>query len=77
MSDVPDYDLDPVALDIFDLMRRQPGDTFSPDALASQLGYARSEIDAALTQLEQLGFASRAQAQGADVYGLSPGAPEL
>ena len=77
MSDIPEYDLDAVAQDIFDLMRRQPGDAFSPDALADQLAYPRPEIETGLAQLEQLGFINRARPAGSDVYALSPGAPEL
>lgn len=77
MSDAPEYNLDPVALDIFDLLRRQPGDTFSPDALADQLGYARTEIETGLAQLEQFGFVNRSQQDGSDSYIVSPGAPEL
>ena len=77
MSDSPEYNLDTVALDIFDLMRRQPGDTFSPDALAEQLGFPRRDIETGLAQLGQLGFINRSQPDSSDSYILSPGAPEL
>ncbi len=77
MTDVPPDDLDMVAQDVFDLMRRQPGDVFSPQALASALGYRRPEIEAALAQLLRIGFIEPAPAAGTDDYILSPAAPEL
>ena len=77
MTDVPPDDLDAVGQDVFDLMRRHPGEVFSPQALASVLGYARPEIEAALTQLLQLGFIEPSPAAGTAAYILSPAAPEL
>ena len=76
MTDVPHYDLDPVAQDIFDLMRRQPGDVFSPDALADELAYPPAEIAAALGQLLGLGFIEHSPAEAA-TFILSSSAPEL
>lgn len=77
MSALPDYDLDAAALDIFDLMRRQPGDVFSREGLASELGYSAEEVDAGVKQLIQFGFVNQTQAGGATAYALSPSAPEL
>ena len=76
MTDVPHYELDVAAQDIFDLMRRQPGDVFTPDQLAGQLEYQPGEIDVGLRQLLDLGFVERAPgAPGSFI--LSGSAPEL
>ena len=77
MSETPAFDRDPIALEIYDLMRRQPGDIFSPESLATQLDYAVPEIVKPLALLEQLGLVERAGAGDAPAYILSPSAPEL
>jgi predicted transcriptional regulator len=76
MTDLPHYDLDPVEQDVFDLMRRQPGDVFSLDDLSGQLGTAAPEVKTALRRLLDLGFVERASGD-AEAFILSPAAPEL
>ena len=78
MSDAHEIDLDPTTLDIFDLMRRQPGDVFSCEDLASQLGYTTTEIETGLATLGRLGFVDKAETtSGSETFILSPSAPEL
>jgi DNA-binding MarR family transcriptional regulator len=76
MGDYPQYDLDPVTQEVFDLLRRQPGDVFSPDAIAEQVGYGGPDIAPALRQLLDLGFVEHAPGDQ-ERYILSPSAPEL
>ncbi len=76
MTDVPHYELDMAAQDIFDLMRRQPGDVFTPDQLAGQLEYQPGEIDVGLRRLLDLGFVERAPG-APESFILSGSAPEL
>ena len=78
MSDAHEIDLDPTTQDIFDLMRRQPGDVFSSEDLASQLGYTTAEIEPGLATLARLGLVDKANTStGAETFILSPSAPEL
>ncbi len=77
MSEASSFDLDPIAQEIFDLMRRQPGDIFSAESLATQLDDAEPEITTRLAQLERLGLVERAMTGDAPAYILSPSAPEL
>ena len=77
MSEAPGFDLDPIELEIFDLLRRQPGDIFSPEDIAAQLDYQASEVQPRLERLEQRGLVVRAAAHDDAAYILSPGAPEL
>ncbi len=76
MADVPHYELDPAAQDVFDLLRRQPGDVFTPDQLAGLLDYAAGEIDVALRHLLDLGFVEHAPG-ASESFILSGSAPEL
>ena len=78
MSEAPEYDLDPTTQDIFDLLRAQPGDAFSPDALAEQLGCTLAEVRRSLGTLVQLGLVDRTPTPaGTEAYSVSPAAPEL
>jgi DNA-binding IclR family transcriptional regulator len=78
MSDAHEIDLDPTTQDIFDLMRRQPGDVFSREDLAGQLDSTPAEIEAGLATLARLGFVDKAgTTTGAEAFILSPSAPEL
>ena len=76
MTDVPHYELDPAAKDVFDLLRRQPGDVFTPDQLAGQLEYPSGEISKALRRLLELGFVERASS-ASESFIVSGSAPEL
>ena len=77
MREAP-FDLDPTTQDIFDLLRAQPGDAFSPDALADQLGYTPADVRESLGTLAQLGLVERAPtATATEAYIVSPAAPEL
>ena len=78
MSEAPAFDLDPTTQDIFDLLRAQPGDAFSPEALAEQLDCTPAEVRESLGTLVQLGLVDRApSATGTEAYIVSPAAPEL
>ena len=78
MDETRYWDLEPTAQEIFDLMRRQPGDFFSPEALAEELDYPRAEIETGLAQLEQLELVERASGESENPgYILSPSAPEI
>ena len=78
MSAALGFDLDPTTQDIFDLLRVQPGDAFSPDALAVQLVCTPAEVRERLGTLAQLGLVERAPtATGTEAYIVSPAAPEL
>lgn len=77
MDHAPEAELDPIADEIFDLMRRQPGDIFSVDDIAVQLSYSASEITPALSRLEQRGLAELVAGRDPAAYILSPSAPEL
>jgi DNA-binding IclR family transcriptional regulator len=74
MNDGPELDLDADTRDVFDLLRRQPGDAFTVGALAEQLDFAPEEIRASLQTLERLGLVNRA---GVDRFIISPSAPNL
>jgi DNA-binding IclR family transcriptional regulator len=72
------WDLQPIAQEIFDLMRRQPGDIFSPEALAAELDYPPAEIGAGLEQLQQLGLVDQVSGAAESItYILNPSAPEI
>ena len=78
MSNAHEIDLDSTTQEVFDLMRRQPGDVFSCEDLANQLGYTTAEIEAGLATLSRLGFVDKAgTTTGTETFILSPSAPEL
>ena len=78
MREAPDFDLDPTTQDIFDLLRAQPGEAFSPDALTEQLGSTPADVRESLGTLTQLGLVDRAPTPtGTEAYIVSPAAPEL
>ncbi len=78
MQHHPELDLDQTSLDIFDLLRRQPGDAFSAAALAAELGEALDQITASVATLERLGLVNRVgEADGEPRFIVSPSAPEL
>ena len=78
MSNAHEIDLDSTTQEVFDLMRRQPGDVFSCEDLANQLGYTTTEIEAGLATLSRLGFVDKAGTPAdVDRFILSPSAPEL
>ncbi len=78
MDPRPGLDLDATTLDIYDLLRRQPGDAFSVAALAEQLGESIEPINAGIATLERLGLVNRLEDAGAEpAFIISPSAPEL
>ncbi len=72
-----ELDLDPVTLDILDLLRRQAGDAFSAEELADQLDYTPAEVETGLARLGELGFVEKTERAGAPAFIISSGAPEL
>ncbi len=78
MKQAHDLDFDPLTQEVFDLLRRQPGDVFTVDAIAEELGYTVEEVAPGLARLEGQGLANRAQTDGgAEGFICSPSAPEL
>ena len=71
-------DLDATTLDIYDLLRRQPGDAFSAAVLAEQLDESIEPINGGIATLERLGLVNRLEDAGAEpTFIISPSAPEL
>jgi hypothetical protein len=69
-------DFDPVALEVFDFFRRQPGEAFAVDAIASEIGYDADEVRAGLFELLERDLIIE-QGIANPTYRLSDAAPEL
>ncbi len=78
MSESSDLQFDPTMQDVFDFLRRHPGEAFSGEAVARQLGDATKDVQAALSALQARGLAEeRSSATGELAYIVSPSAPNL
>ncbi len=78
MSEASDLQFDPTMQDVFDFLRRHPGEAFSGGAVAQQLGDANEDVQAALRALQARGLADeRSSATGETTYIVSPSAPNL
>ncbi len=78
MSAADDLHLDATMQDIFDFLRRQPGDSFTSVDIARQVGSADDDVETALNELESRGLVDkRQQAAGVAEYIVSPRAPNL
>ena len=75
MSD-SDRDLDPVALEVYDFFRRQPGEAFAVDAIATEIGYDADEVRAGLFELLERDLVIEKGITN-PTYILSDAAPEL
>lgn len=71
------HELDPVTADVYDLFRRQPGDTFDIEAIARQLGYDADAIEPSLAHLLGTGLIVKRGDGSETAYVLSTAAPEL
>ena len=77
MRDQAAFELDPTARDIYDVMRRQPGDQFTAQDIAALVGEDATIVSRLLSQLAQQGLITRSS-EGADArYVLNDAAPEL
>jgi DNA-binding MarR family transcriptional regulator len=64
--------------DVFDFLRRQPGDSFTSADIARQIGGAEVDVETALKELESRGLVDkRRQAAASAEYIVSPRAPNL
>ena len=78
MSEASDLQFDPTMQDAFDFLRRYPGEAFSTEAIAQQLGDADEDVQAALSALQARGLVDeRSSAAGEPTYIVSPSAPNL
>ncbi len=78
MSEASDLQLDPTMQDVFDFLRRHPGEAFSGEAIAQQNGDAAEDVQAALNALQARGLVDeRSSATGETTYIVSPSAPNL
>ena len=78
MSEASDLQLDPTMQDVFDFLRRQPGEAFSGEAIAQQLGEKDEDVQAALSALQTRELVDeRSSAAGETTYIVSPSAPNL
>ena len=78
MSEASDLQFDPTMQDVFDFLRRYPGEAFSGEAVAQQIGDADDDVHAALSALQARGLVDeRSSATGATTYIVSPSAPNL
>ena len=78
MSDTSDLQFDPTMQDVFDFLRRHPGEAFSGAAVAGQIGDAHEDVQAALSALRARGLIDERQpATGETTYIVSPSAPNL
>ncbi len=78
MSKASDLQLDPNMQDVFDFLRRHPGEAFSSEAIAQQIGDADEDVQAALSALQARGLVDEGSpATGETTYIVSPSAPNL
>ncbi len=78
MSAADDLHLDGSMQDVFDFLRRQPGDSFTSVDIARQIGGAEVDVETALKELESRGLVDkRRQAAASAEYIVSPRAPNL
>ena len=78
MSASDELHLDATMQDIFDFLRRQPGDRFTSADIARQVGSADVDVETALNELESRGLVDkRQQVAGSAEYIVSPRAPNL
>jgi hypothetical protein len=78
MSEASDLQLDPTMQDVFDFLRRYPGEAFSGKAIAQQIGDADEDVQAAISALQARGLVDeRSSATGEPTYIVSPSAPNL
>jgi hypothetical protein len=70
-------DLDPVTAEVYDFLRRQPGEAFAMETLAGQLGYAADEIKPSLAHLVGTGVVEERGDGRESAYIVSTAAPEL
>jgi len=77
MSQAQESELDPTALEIYDLLRRQPGDRFTAEDIAAQLDYGVAQVEPHLGRLVQRGLIEQTSVEGKTAYILSSAAPEL
>ena len=78
MSETSDLQLDPTTQDVFDFLRRYPGEPFSGEVVAKQIGDADEDVQAALSALQARGLVDeRSSSTGETTYIVSPSAPNL
>jgi len=78
MSEASDLQFDPTMQDVFDFLRRHPGEAFSGKAIAQQIGDADEDVQAAISALQARGLVDeRSSATGEPTYIVSPSAPNL
>ena len=77
MSEASDLQFDPTMQDVFDFLRRYPGEAFSAEAIAQQLGNADEDVQAALSALQARGLVDERSSAGEPTYIVSPSAPNL
>ena len=78
MSEASDLQFDPTMQDVFDFLRRHPGEAFSGEAVAQQLGDATEDVQAARSALQARGLADeRSSVTGEPTYIVRPSAPNL
>ncbi len=78
MSAADDLHLDATAQDVFDYLRRQPGDSFTSAVIAREIASSDGDVEAALKDLESRGLVEkRQQAASSAEYIVSPRAPNL
>ena len=70
-------DLDPVTAEVYDFLRRQPGEAFAMETIAGQLGYAADEIKPSLAHLVGTGVVEERGDGSESAYIVSTAAPEL
>ena len=78
MSEASDLQFDPTMQDVFDFLRRHPGEAFSGEAVAQQLGDADENVQAALNALQARGLVDEGSSvTGETTYIVSASAPNL